>query len=54
MSEETKQRIAELEKQLTPRGAYECARNGAQTLEGKRFAEVYEEILRLEKESEKN
>ena len=48
MNEETKKKIAGLESQLTPRGAYEAVMWGVSTAEGRRFCEIYAQIRELE------
>lgn len=48
MTDEVKNKISELEKQLTPRGAFEAARWGTTLPEGRRFCETYAQIRELE------
>lgn len=48
MEKSIKERVAELEAQLTPRGAFEAIRWDSQTAEGKRFCEIYFQIRELE------
>lgn len=48
MGDETKNKIAELESKLTPRGAFEASRWHCRTPAGKLFVETLAEIRALE------
>ena len=50
MNEETKKKIAELEAQLSARGAFESAMWGTKTTAGRAFLEIYAQIRELEGE----